>query len=81
MSLFKTLQLLIAFFCVSTSAWAETPIQLVKVVGGLNKPLAMVQPQGDSRMFIMEHEGLIKILEDGKMESTQRGIKKYVSQK
>ena len=70
MSLFKTLQLLIAFFCVSTSAWAETPIQLVKVVGGLNKPLAMVQPQGDSRMFIMEHEGLIKILEDGKITQT-----------
>ena len=70
MSLFKTLQLLIAFFCVSTSVWAETPIQLVKVVGGLNKPLAMVQPQGDSRMFIMEHEGLIKILEDGKITQT-----------
>jgi glucose/arabinose dehydrogenase len=70
MSLSKSLQLLIAFFCVSTSAWAETPIQLVKVVGGLNKPLAMVQPQGDSRMFIMEHEGLIKILEDGKITQT-----------
>ena len=70
MSLSKSLQLLIAFFCVSTSAWAETPIQLVKLVGGLNKPLAMVQPQGDTRMFIMEHEGLIKILEDGKITQT-----------
>jgi hypothetical protein len=54
----------------SSGAWAETPIQLVKVVGGLNKPLAMVQPQGESRMFIMEHEGLIKVLEDGKITHT-----------
>lgn len=59
-----------ACMCVSTTAWAETPIQLIKVVDGLNKPLAMVQPQGESRMFIMEHEGLIKVLEDGKITHT-----------
>jgi len=70
MNVSKISKLLIAFVCVSSSAWAETPIQLVKVVGGLNKPLAMVQPQGESRMFIMEHEGLIKVLEDGKITHT-----------
>jgi len=66
----KIFQVLLACLCVSTGAWAETPIQLVKVVGGLNKPLAMVQAQGESRMFIMEHEGLIKVLEDGKITHT-----------
>jgi len=70
MSFSKIFQVLVACLSVSTGAWAETPIQLVKVVGGLNKPLAMAQPQGDSRMFIMEHEGLIKVLEDGKITHT-----------
>lgn len=70
MSFTKIFQVLVACVCVSTGAWAEIPIQLVKVVGGLNKPLAMVQPQGDSRMFIMEQEGLIKVLEDGKITHT-----------
>lgn len=70
MSFSKIFQVLVACVCVSTTAWAETPIQLIKVVDGLNKPLAMVQPQGESRMFIMEHEGLIKVLEDGKITHT-----------
>jgi len=70
MSFSKIIQLFVASLCLSSGAWAETPIQLVKVVGGLNKPLAMVQPQGESRMFIMEHEGLIKVLEDGKITHT-----------
>jgi len=70
MSFSKIFQFLVACVCVSTGAWAETPIELVKVVGGLNKPLAMVQPHGESRMFIMEHEGLIKVFEDGKITHT-----------
>jgi len=70
MSFPKILTLIVACVCVSSNAWAETSIQLVKVVGGLNKPLAMVQAQGDSRMFVMEHEGLIKVLENGKITHT-----------
>ena len=70
MTFTKISKLLTAFVFVSSNAWAETPIQLLKVVGGLNKPLAMVQPHGESRMFIMEHEGLIKVLEDGKITHT-----------
>jgi len=70
MSFSKIIQLLVASVFLSSVAWAETPLQLVKVVGGLNKPLAMAQPQGESRMFIMEHEGLIKVLEDGKITHT-----------
>ena len=70
MTFTKISKLLTAFVFVSSNAWAETPIQLLKVVGGLNKPLAMVQPYGESRMFIMEHEGLIKVLEDGKITHT-----------
>lgn len=48
-------------------ALAQTSIELVKVAGDLNKPLAMVQPAGDSRLFIIEQDGLIKILENGKI--------------
>ncbi len=70
MTFTKISKLITAFVFVSSNAWAETPIQLLKVVGGLNKPLAMVQPHGESRMFIMEHEGLIKVLEDGKITHT-----------
>jgi len=70
MSFSKICLLLLACLFASSSAWAEIPIQMVKVVGGLNKPLAMVQAQGDSRMFVMEQEGLIKIFQDGKITHT-----------
>ena len=78
MTFTKISKLLTAFVFVSSNAWAETPIQLLKVVGGLNKPLAMVQPHGESRMFIMEHEGLIKVLEDGKITHTLLAVSSIV---
>ena len=48
-----------------TNVYAETKLELAKVVGGLNKPLAMAQAKGDSRLFVLEQEGLIKVLEKG----------------
>ncbi len=51
----------------SAPAMAQTKIKLEKVVSGINTPLAMVQPPGDSRMFIIEQNGRIKILEGGKL--------------
>ena len=70
MNFSKIFKLLLAGVCLSTNVWAESPLQLVKVVGGLNKPLAMVQAPSESRMFIMEHEGLIKVFEGGKITHT-----------
>lgn len=48
-----------------TNVYAETKLELAKVVGGLNKPLAMAQAKGDNRLFVLEQEGLIKVLEKG----------------
>jgi glucose/arabinose dehydrogenase len=48
-------------------AMAQAKIKLEKVVSGINTPLAMVQPPGDNRMFIVEQNGRIKILENGKL--------------
>jgi glucose/arabinose dehydrogenase len=53
---------------VSTTALAQTKIKLEKVVSGINTPLAMVQPPGDNRLFIIEQNGRIKILEGGALK-------------
>lgn len=53
----------------SASALAQVKVKLEKVVSGINTPLAMVQPPGDNRMFIIEQNGRIKILEDGKLKA------------
>jgi glucose/arabinose dehydrogenase len=52
------------------AALAQTKIKLEPLVTALNTPLAMVQPAGDSRMFIIEQNGRIKILEGGKLRPT-----------
>lgn len=54
----------------SASALAQVKVKLEAVVGGINTPLAMVQPPGDNRMFIIEQNGRIKILEDGKLKAS-----------
>lgn len=52
----------------SASAQAQAKIKLEKVVGAINTPLAMVQPKGDNRMFIIEQNGRVKILEGGQIK-------------
>ena len=52
------------------AAMAQAKIKLEPVVSGINTPLAMVQPPGDSRMFIVEQNGRIRILEGGKLNPT-----------
>lgn len=54
----------------SASALAQAQIKLEKVASGLNAPLAMVQPPGDPRMFIVEQYGRIRILENGQLKPT-----------
>ena len=53
-----------------TSATAQTRVKLEPVAKGINTPLAMVQPPGDPRMFIIEQNGRIKILEGGQLKPT-----------
>lgn len=72
----KALRLCTALATATVLAWAATPalaqvkVKLEKVVSGINTPLAMMQPPGDSRMFIVEQNGRIKILEGGQLKPT-----------
>jgi glucose/arabinose dehydrogenase len=53
-----------------TAAIADVNVNLEEVASGLNAPLAMVQPPGDDRKFIIEQTGVIKILTaDGQLLS------------
>jgi glucose/arabinose dehydrogenase len=69
----KALKLGASIAVAALMAWSSAPavaqvrVKLEKVAGGINTPLAMVQPAGDSRMFIIEQNGRIKILEGGKL--------------
>ena len=49
---------------------AGPKIKLEPLVTGINTPLAMVQPPNDSRMFIIEQNGRVKILDKGKLRPT-----------
>lgn len=44
------------------TAQAATKVKLVPYVSGVNTPLAMVQPKGDDRKFVIEQTGVIKII-------------------
>lgn len=44
---------------------AATKVKLVPYVTGVNTPLAMVQPAGDDRKFVVEQFGHIKIIDAG----------------
>jgi glucose/arabinose dehydrogenase len=61
----------LAAVLVTTAAVAEGPkVRLEPVVTGLNQPLAMVQPQGDDRMFVIEQWGRVMIIQDGELLGT-----------
>ena len=52
----------------SAPALAQAKIKLEKVVTGINSPLAMVQPPGDNRMFVIEQFGRVRIVENGQLK-------------
>ncbi len=53
------------------SAQAATKIKLEPLVSGVNTPLAMVQPAGDDRKFVIEQNGRIRIIDkDGNLGAT-----------
>ena len=48
---------------------ADVKVKLEPYVTGVNTPLAMVQPKGDSRKFVIEQWGRVKIINaDGQLE-------------
>ena len=72
MSLARTLTAASAFaalFTASVAAQAEVPIKLEPFVTGVNTPLAMVQPEGDDRIFVIEQFGRVRIVRDGQLEA------------
>ncbi len=48
-------------------AMAQTKVKLEKLVSAINTPLAMVQVPGENRMLIVEQNGRIQVLENGKL--------------
>ena len=57
-----------AFFAMGSVANA-IDVRLEPFVTGVNAPLAMVQPPGDERMFVIEQFGRVRIInEDGELE-------------
>jgi glucose/arabinose dehydrogenase len=43
-------------------AWADVDVELEEVASGLTAPMMMVSPPGDDRRFIVQQNGLIRIL-------------------
>jgi glucose/arabinose dehydrogenase len=51
------------------SAPPDLRLQLVEVASGLDRPVALVAPPGDTRrLFVVEQVGRIRVLEDGKLK-------------
>ena len=54
----------------SAAANAEVKVKLEPFVTGVNAPLAMVQPKGDDRMFVIEQLGRVRIVNaDGTLQA------------
>jgi glucose/arabinose dehydrogenase len=57
-------------FAAAMPAFAQTKVALEPFVTGVNAPLAMVQPAGDDRLFVIEQWGRVRIIEDGQLLGT-----------
>ncbi|HEX6141090.1 MAG TPA: PQQ-dependent sugar dehydrogenase [Geminicoccaceae bacterium] len=57
----------LALFTVASAPAHAVDINLEEVATGLTAPLAMAQPAGDDRIFIIEQPGMIKILQNGEL--------------
>ena len=49
------------------SAQADVSVKLEPFVTGVNAPLAMVQPKGDDRLFVLEQFGRVRIVKNGEL--------------
>ncbi len=71
--MFRTASLAAVAALMMAGASAQADVREIKLepfVSGLNSPLAMVQPVGDSRMFVIEQWGRVMIIEDGELNGT-----------
>ena len=59
-----------ALIAMAAPAFAQTKVALEPFVTGLNAPLAMVQPEGDDRMFVIEQWGRVRVVQDGELLGT-----------
>lgn len=59
-----------ALMAVGSAAAAGPKVKMEAFVSGLNSPLAMIQPAGDKRMFVIEQWGRVMIVEDGQLNGT-----------
>jgi glucose/arabinose dehydrogenase len=60
----------LAAIAISGAANAGPKVKLEPLVSGVNAPLSMKQPAGDSRMFVVEQWGRVMIVEDGELNGT-----------
>ena len=60
----------VAAISIGSTASAGPKVKLEPVVSGVNAPLSMKQPKGDSRMFVIEQWGRVMIIENGQMNGT-----------
>jgi len=61
-SLFATLALAL---CLGATHQTAAALTTIRVASGLNRPIFVTAPAGDSRLFIIEQRGVIKILQNG----------------
>ena len=60
--------LMLGLSAISAPAKADMTVKLEEVASGLSAPLALVQPAGDDRRFIIEQPGRVRILtKDGEL--------------
>ncbi len=57
----------LALLGVAATPALAVDVTLEEVATGLTAPLAMAQPEGDDRIFIIEQPGMIKILQNGEL--------------
>ncbi len=50
-------------------ATADVQVAFEPFVTGVNAPLAMKQPQGDDRLFVVEQDGRVRIVENGELRA------------
>ncbi len=59
----------VGIVALAEGASAQVNIKLEPYVTGVNAPLAMVQPPGDDRKFVIEQFGRIRIIDaDGELQ-------------
>ncbi len=56
-----------AFLLSAVTVQAEMSVKLEPFVTAVNTPLAMVQPKGDDRLFVLEQFGRVRIIQNGEM--------------